>query len=212
MRAPPGAFRLPALRAGFACLLLPWAAATLPAETVSDARGAVRASLPHYDPAIREAHLAAQAAAAETPRPAPQPAAPAAVAPPAPDRETLVLDPITVWAKPDAKLPTPLPRTQVFTPVRDLPGEPFESPKAREARLAKKHLGPVGQVLNKIRLPFIGPIFSANVQQAEAELKRAQELNGIADAIDTGTLIGQDPELIKKLRAEYLRLYYSGPK
>lgn len=38
------------------------------------------------------------------------------------------------------------------------------------------------------------------------------QLNTIADAIDTGTLIGQDPELIKKLRKEYLRLYYAGPK
>lgn len=191
-------------------LLLP--AAALPEESVSDVRQAVRASLPRYDPAIREAHLAAQAATAEAPRPHPKPAAPAVVGPSAPEGDTLVLDPITVWAKPDAKLPTPLPRTQFFSPVRDLPGEPFESPKAREARLVKKHLGPVGQVLNKIRLPFIGPIFGANVLQAEAELQHAQQLNEIADAIDTGTLIGQDPELIKKLRKEYLRLYYAGPK
>ncbi|MDI1249988.1 MAG: hypothetical protein PSV13_14085, partial [Lacunisphaera sp.] len=154
--------------------------------------------------------LAAHAPAAEAPRPAPRPPAP--VASPAPDSDTLVLDLITVWARPDAKLSTPLPRIQFFSPARDLPGELFESPKAREARLVKKHLGPVGQVLNKIRLPLFGPIFSANVVQAEAELQRAQQLNGIADAIDTGTLIGQDPELIKKLRQEYLRLYYAGPK
>lgn len=183
--------------------------AALHAETASGARQAVRANVPRYDPAIREAHLAAQAAA-EAPRPVPKPPAP--VAPPAPDSGTLILDPITVWAKPDAKLPTPLPRLTFFRPVRDLPGEPFESPSAREARLVRKHLGPVGQALNRIRLPFIGPIFSANVHQAEAELQRAQQLNGIADAIDTGILIGQDPELIKKLRKEYLRLYYAGPK
>lgn len=210
MRAPPGALRLPDSRAGSACLLLILSAANLLAETGSGARQAVRASLPRYDPAIREAHLAAQAA--EVTRPVPKPAAPAPVAPPAPDSDTLVLDPITVWAKPDAKLPTPLPRLTFFSPVRDLPGKPFESPKAREARLVRKHLGPVGQALNKLRLPFIGPIFSANVLQAEAELQRAQQLNGIADAIDTGLLIGQDPELIKKLRQEYLRLYYAGPK
>lgn len=210
MRVPPGAFLLPASRAGYVCLLVLWSATALPAENVTDARQAVRASLPRYDPAIRGAHLTAQATAVEAPRPVPKPHAP--VAPAAPDSDTLVLDPITVWAKPDAKLPTPLPRLPFFRPVRDLPGEPFESPKAREARLVKKHLSPVGQVLNRIRLPFIGPIFSANVRQAEAELQRAQQLNGIADAIDTGILIGQDPELIKKLRQEYLRLSYAGPK
>ena len=210
MRAPPGAFRLSSLPAGSACFALLLVATALPAETAGGARQAMRANLPRYDPAIREAHLAAQAAAAEAPRPVPKPPAP--VAPPAPDGDTLVLDPITVWAKPDAKLPTPLPRLTFFSPVRDLPGKPLESPSARDARLIRKHLGALDQFLNKITLPFIGQPLAARARQAEAELQRAQQLNGIADAIDTGILIGQDPELIKKLRQEYLRLYYAGPK
>ena len=166
MPTAPGASRLTALPAttAFAALLL--AGTATPTDASDAVRQAVQAGIPRYDPAIREAHLAAQAA--EVTRPVPKPAAPAPVAPPAPDSDTLVLDPITVWAKPDAKLPTPLPRLTFFSPVRDLPGEPFESPKAREARLVRKHLGPVGQALNKLRLPFIGPIFSANVHQAEA--------------------------------------------
>jgi hypothetical protein len=108
------------------------------------------------------------------------------------------------------KPPPPLPRAGAFAPLRDLPGEPFESGSARGARLVRKHLGSFGQALS--RLPYFGPAVIAGAIQAEAELKRAQDLNGIADSIERATLSGQDPEITRKTRTEYLKLYYSGPQ
>lgn len=212
MPTAPGASRLTALPAttAFAALLLAGTAA--PADASDAVRQAVQAGIPRYDPSIREAHLAAQAAAEAAPRPELKPAAPAPAPRPSSSGDTLVLDPITVWAPPNLKPLPRLPRVTFFAPARDLPGEPLESPGARDARLIRKHLGAFDQFLNKITLPFIGRPLAARARQAEAELQRARQLNAMVDAIELGTLLGQDPEVTKRLRAEFLRLYYSGPQ
>jgi hypothetical protein len=213
MHAHTGASRLAASPATTVCIaILLSGGAALAADTGSQVRQALQASIPRYDPAIREAHLAAQTAAIDAPHPIPPPAAPAPTPPPAPAGDILVLDPITVWGRPNIKPLPALPRLSFFAPLRDLPTDPLESPGARDARLIKKHLSALDQILNRFPLPYIGQSLAARARQAEAEVQRAQQLNALADAIELGTLLGQDPAITRKLRAEYLRLYYSGPK
>jgi hypothetical protein len=183
--------------------------AVFPADATRTVRAAGAAPLPRYDASIREKYLADQAASAAAPTPAAPVSAPAP--PPVSTDGTLVLDPIVVHPNSAGrKPPPPLPRSGAFAPLRDLPGEPFESNSAQDARLVRKHLGALGQALS--RLPYFGPAVIAGARQAEAELKHAQDLNRIADSIELATLAGQDPEITRKTRTEYLKLYYSGPQ
>ena len=149
MRTPAGFSRfvcLPVKVSVLACVL---PVAAFPADAPPTVRAAVAAPLPRYDASIREKYLADQAASAA----APKPAAPAPAPTPVPTDGRLVLDPIVVHPDSDGlKLPPPLPRAGSFAPLRDLPGEPFESGSARDARLVKKHFGAFGEALS--RLPF----------------------------------------------------------
>jgi len=208
MRTPAGVFRFarPPVKVALLVCVLPVAA--FPADAIPPVRAAgLAAPLPRYDPSIREKYLADQAASAA----APQPVAPTPAPKPSPTPESadgrIVLDPIVVHA--DRDVLKPLPRVGAFAPLRDLPGEPFESGSARDARLVRKHYGAFGVALS--RLPFFGPAMIAGARDAETQLKHAQDLNGIADSIDLATLASQDPEITRKARDEYLKLYYRGP-
>jgi hypothetical protein len=61
-------------------------------------------------------------------------------------------------------------------------------------------------------LPYFGPAVIAGARQAEVELMHAQDLDRIAESTDLAVISGQDPEITRKSRAEYLKLYYSGPQ
>jgi len=210
MHTLAGVFRFVGLPVKVSLLACVLPVAAFPDDAIKPVRAAGRAPpLPRYDPSIREKYLADQAASAATPQPtapAPAPAPNPASTPESADGR-IVLDPMVVYA--DRDVPKPLPRVHVFTPLRDLPGEPFESGSARAARLVRKHLGAFGVALS--RVPLIGGDVVGAAVKAEAALKQAQDLNSIADSIDLATFAHQDPEITRKARDEYLKLYYSGP-
>jgi hypothetical protein len=183
--------------------------AAFPADATPTVRAAGAVPLPRYDPSIREKYLADLAASAAAPQPAAPASAPMPKLSPTPESTDgrIVLDPIVVHA--DRDVLKPLPRVGSFAPLQDSKGEPFESGSARNARLVRKHYGALGVALS--RLPFFGSAVTAGARQAEAALKRAQEMNSIVDSIDLATLARQDPEITRKSRDEYLKLYYRGP-
>lgn len=197
-----------------ASLLLPPAAGA--EETRDRLRQAVQQDLPRYDPAIRERDLAEKAA-----RPAVAPRnAPAAI----PDEKTTAkpttgrappqegaLELPTVTVHPTYVPPKHLPRLDAPKPPGgDLKAEPFESAAGREARLVKKHLSPLQRAL--MRVPLIGAGILGSAYDAEARELKAAQMDTLADGIELQELLGRDPAEIKKLRAEYQKLYYSGPK
>jgi hypothetical protein len=213
MRTPVGVSRFVCLPVKVSLLACVLPVVAFPADAAPPVRAAVAAPLPRYEPSIREKYLADQAASAAAPKPAARTPAPALKPAPTPVSADgrIVLDPIVVYAdRGGPKPPPPLPRVGSFAPLRDLKGEPFESGPARDARLVKKHYGAFGEALS--RLPFFGPAMIAGARDAEAQLTHAQDLNSIVDSIDLATLAGQDPEITRKTRDEYLKLYYSGPQ
>lgn len=208
MRTPAGVSRFVrfSVKTSLMACVLP--IAVFPAEITRTFREAAPALLPRHDPAIREKYLADQAANAAAPKPAAPPSRPAAA--PVSSDDRLVLD--TFIVHPDSaslKPPPPLPRTGAFAPLHDIQGEPFESGSARNARLVKKHMGAFGQALS--RVPFFGKAIIGAAIEDEAALQHAQQLNRIADGIELAVLAGQDPEITRKARDAYLKLYYAGP-
>jgi hypothetical protein len=180
-------------------------------------RRAVQRDLPSYDPAIREKYVAGQAAKPppqpkNTPAPLPEEKSAGVPARSAPLGEpALELPKITVRAIHER--PRMLPRFEPPpAPVGgDLKAEPFESAAGREARLIKKHVSKLSQALNRFSSLFgVSPL--AMAEEAEAREQKANLMNGLAEGIEMQELLGRDPAEIKKLRAEYQKLYYSGPK
>ena len=209
MRAPAGLPHLPVLFSAAAtlALLAPLAAADAPA----DSKQAIQAGLPHYDPAAYEkarAEKAARAAPKNAPAPLPEAklAAPVTTASAALSEGILALPKVTVH--PDTEPPKHLPRIEEHQQLHDTPAERFESPAGRDARLVRNHLSPLAQALHKI----FGISAVAAARQMEAERQKAQQMNELAAGIEIQEALGRDPEEIKKLRAEYTKLYYSGPK
>jgi hypothetical protein len=178
---------------------------------------AIRHGLPHYDPAIHEKAAAEKAARSEAARNRPAPLPPEApsakpgglVEAPSGDT-TLELPRVTVH--PTFVPPKRLPRIEPPpAPLGgDLKAEPFENAAGRQARLMKKHLSPLQRALS--RVPFFGAGIVGSAYEAEARELKANQMTGLADGIELQELLGRDPEEIKKLRAEYQKLYYSGPK
>lgn len=173
-------------------------------------REAVRQSLPRYDPAQREKALreAAQAAPAHPVLVRSQPPSeepPASL--PATDPTLVQLAPFEVRES-RPKLPAPLPRLRV--PEAHRPGqdtdEPFLSRGELKRRLRKKHLSALGSILNP------GGWGDAAAAAAEARLRSAVELNGLADQIDLAALAGASAEDVKELRELHLQLYFARPK
>jgi len=87
----------------------------------------------------------------------------------------------------------------------------MESPAGRDGRLVKKHLSKLEQALNRFPRIF-GVSAVALARDAESREQKAAHMNALADGIELQEAAGRDPEEIKKLRAEYTKLYYSGPK
>lgn len=192
--------------------------ALLPPRLVADtspensARQAILAGWGQYDPSIREAHLAASAA---TP-----PAAP--ITPPAPNtvpaasptaplaRDGIVILPtMTV----EGVRPKPRPRLHIREPVKNLPGNPFETPESRRARLVQKHFTPLEQALGRIKLPLIGQSLESRAAQLEAIEAAALQLNDIADLLELSLLLGlESPEEQKALRKEFLKASQDRPR
>lgn len=186
-------------------------------EARDQVRQAIQRDLPRYDPAIREKHLAEQAAKPppaprNTPAPLPEDKTAPPKTSPAPAGEpALELPKVTVRAI--HVRPKILPRFESppAPPGGDLKAEPFESTAGRDARLIKKHVSKLAQSLNRFSA-FFGVSPLALAKEAEAREQKANLMNGLAEGIEMQELLGRDPEEIKKLRAEYQKLYYSGPK
>lgn len=220
MAVPTGAPAVPSL---LAAASLVFAAAMAGAdESHAELHRAIKAGLPHYDPAVREKALAELAQRASAPRPAP--AAPAAMPAPANNPGTAATTPPVggpaVANEKPLELPkievhatyprlNPVPRISVEKPVKDIPGELFESRAGRNARLIRKHSSKLEQILD--RIPLIGGGLLGKVQEAEAREQKARTMNEVADAIEWDEALGHDPVEVKKIRDEYEKLYYSGP-
>lgn len=212
MCAPAGLPRLPVFLSATTVLALLAPLSVFAAETATDAKRAIQSGLPRYDPAAYEkAQAEKETRAAPRNAPAPVPEKPAvapasATATPASDN-ILVLPKVTVRSteRPIKRLPRIDPPAE---PLKDLPSEPFESASGRDARLVKNHLNKLQQVL----IPLFGGSVVAEAREAEARLQKAAQMNDLASALELQEAAGRDPEEIKKLRAEYIKLYYSGPK
>lgn len=209
MRVPAGSPHLPAF---VSVATLAWLSpvALTAAESSEEIRQAIHARLPRYDPT---AHAKAQAekAAKSAPRNAPAavpdvaPPAPAAPAPPPAGEKILELPKITIRS-PAGPTIKRLPRVDPPPlPVKDLPAEPWESPTGRDARLVNKHL-------TKVEQKILGKWAIGKAREAEFRLQKAAQLDDLARVIEMQAALGLDPKEVKKLRDEYLKLYYSGPK
>jgi hypothetical protein len=221
MLAPAGPPLLPALLSATALALL-CPGEVKATETSAPVKQAIQSGLPHYDPSANERARAAEKAARDVPsnRPAivpgdsgntsqadrsqQQTAGPGADVPSLASDNTLELPKITVHPIYDA--PKHLPRIEPPPPGRDLKGEPLESGSARDDRLIRKHLPLLTQLLNSHAVQV------ALARAAEAAEQQAVQMDELAGAIELQQALGRDPAEIKKLRAEYLKLYYSGPK
>jgi hypothetical protein len=187
-------------------------------ETRDRLRQAVQRDLPRYDSSIREKALVEQAARAA----ARAKNAPADLPPEKPVQATTTervaasdhaVELPTVTVHPTYTPPKHLPRLEAppAPPGGDLKAEPFETPAGRDARLVKKHVSKLSQALNRFSRFFgVSPV--AMAREAEAREQKAHLMNALAEGIEMQELLGRDPAEIRQLRAEYKKLYYSGPK
>lgn len=188
------------------------AAVSLPAsEKLSEA---VRATLPRYDPTLRQAAEAKRAAEASAPAESPVLKTPEERA--APSRAvTLVVEPNVVQLAPFVvrqKRPKEalqkLPRIEVAAPVNASvdTSDPMLSPEERLRRVRKKWGSPVDFFL-------LNWLFGSGADVgAEARERYAGQLGKLADEIELAAAAGATPEEIKQLREYYLQLYLARPK
>jgi hypothetical protein len=212
MLAPAGLPHLPVLFSATAALALLTPLALAAAETSTAARQAIQSGLPRYDPGAYEkaqAEQAARAAPKHSPAPLPEPIAASTGTSATPTGNTLELPKITVLAKTEP--PKHLPRIDTVKPVEVEKVDLMESPASRDARLVKKHLSKLEQALNRFPRIF-GVSAVALARDTESREQKAAQMNELAAGIELQQALGRDPEDIKKLRAEYIKLYYSGPK
>jgi len=194
-----------------AVLLAACSAASLPAsEKVAEA---VRAQLPRYDPAWRQAAEAQKTAAGAAESPILK--SPEERKPPPPRTVALVVEPNVVQLEPfvvrearPKEKPPRLPRFEVGRARQESVdvSDPFLSPDEVRRRLRKKHSTPVDFFL----LNWLfgdGP-----VRGAEARERYAGELGALAEQIELAAATGATPEEIKQLRELYLQLYLQRPK
>jgi hypothetical protein len=114
-----------------------------------------------------------------------------------------------VTVRPSTKPIKRLPRTDPPGPPRkDLKAEPWETATGRDARLVQRHLSKVEQKL----IPLLGGSAIATARDIEARKQKAAEMDDLASSLEIQEAAGRDPEDIKKLRAEYMKLHYSGPR
>jgi hypothetical protein len=133
--------------------------------------------------------------------------APLTKPPRAPGDEIYDLPKVTV--RPTTKPIKRLPRTEPHAPPRkDLKAEPWETAAGRDARLVQRHLSKIEQKL----IPLLGGSAVGTASGIEAQKQRAAEMDELASSLEIQEAAGRDPEEIKKLRAEYKRLHYSGPR
>jgi hypothetical protein len=213
MFAPAGLPHLPVLfvaTAGLA-LLAPLAA---DAATREERLQVIKVGRRNYDPLPPKPVPAApvqtdEQRRAEIWRRAEQAANAAPIAKPerAPGDEVYDLPKVTV--RPDTKPIKRLPRAESYGPPRkDLKAEPWETGAGRDARLVQRHLSKVEQKL----IPLLGGSAVGVAQEIEARKQKAAEMDDLASSLELQEAAGRDPEEIKKLRAEYKRLHYSGPR
>jgi len=205
MQAPAGPTYLPVLFSvsALALVTLPELAAE---ETHDGIKQAISAGLPRYDPAAygkAQAEKAARSGPKDTPAPLPEaPAASASL--PVGDK---ILQLPTLIIRGDKDLPKLLPRRDPPPkPLKDLQPEPYESAAGRDARLVQKHLTKLQQIL-------LGKSAIAEARAAEFREQHAQQMNELATGIEQQATLGLfDPDALKKIRDEYEKLFYSGPK
>jgi hypothetical protein len=212
MLAPAGFSRIPALLTAAAGLVL-WTAPAAGAASRDERLHVIKAGRRSYDPLPPKPLpaapvLTAEQRQAEAWRRAERLAdeAPVRKPPPAPD-DVYDLPKITV--RPPTKPIKRLPRTEPPAPPRkDLPAEPWETATGRDARLVQRHLSKIEQKL----IPLLGGSAIGTAREIEARQQKAAEMDALASSLEIQEAAGRDPEEIKKLRAEYLRLHYSGPR
>lgn len=214
MCAPAGTSRVPVILSATAVLALLAPLQVFAAEAATEARRAIQSGLPRYDPSAYE-KAQAEKETRSVPHHAPAPipkekiATSAAIAATPASENILVLPKVTVHGLTDP--PKRLPRIDTVKPVEVEKTDPMESVAGRDARLVKKHLSKLEQALNRFPLIF-GVSTVAMARDAESREQKAAQMNALADGIELQEAAGRDPEEIKKLRAEYIKLYYSGPK
>lgn len=174
-------------------------------------RTEVRALLPHYDPAIRENYLAAQA------RIPADSAVKTASGTTSSDSSQPVVSLPRIIVRPNQSNSTspkkPLPRMRVQAPVKDIPPDGFLTPEADAARLVEKHLSRFDRFfLNPFTLPLIGESKESRARKAEAIERAAVQLNTIVDLLEAEGSEPRDSAEQKKLKDLYYDAYVNRPK
>lgn len=190
-------------------------------------REAIRQSLPHYDPAIRQQHLAEHP---PPPTSAPDDAshygAKASDTVPhthpvnADESDIVALPRIVV--RPTASPPPATPAVQLPRLVvrprpagRDAEPDAFETPAARDEQLVKKHLSRFDRLfLNRFTLPLFGRSKEQRASDAEAVEQSARQLTEMAELIDLSQSAAAENEsdADRQLRETYLDAFVSRPK
>ncbi len=208
MPAPAGLPHLPVLFSATALALLS-PLELIAAEASDEIKQAIHASFPRYDSSAHakaQTEQAARSVRKNVPAPLPEtkPGTPATPAPASTKEKILELPKITI--RPDIDPPKRLPRIDPpARPINNVPAELFESAAGRDARLVKNHL-------TKLQQKSLGKWAVPEARQAEFRQQKAAQMDELAAMIEMQAVLGLDPKEIKKLRAEYLKLYYSGPK
>ena len=114
----------------------------------------------------------------------------------------------------DAPLATkaaPLPSMMLRQTFHDDPADQFESVSARDARLVRNHLSEFDRTFLN-RFTPLGISKEQRAREAEAIRHSAQEMDSIAELIQTTDDGKPDPAEAKKLREAYFDTYMARPK
>lgn len=196
------------------CVLFP---ATDASSQDTDVRTAIRATLPGYDPKIRQRSSADQQkteAKVEESRTVPDVGRPAAAPPAGVGQEPVELAPFTVYAnrlKPVT--PSAVPRPAIEPPENNIEIDPFLSPKGRDALLTRKYLTVLDRcVLNRWSIPFVGQSKEIRARKAEKTHQAAVAQGKLADAVDALGQVAPESKEYKELKEIYQQIEYSRPR
>lgn len=180
------------------------------AATGGAMRDVIREGLPRYDAKVRERFLEEQA----RPAAASESAGPGPAETTAENGPAVVLPRIVVRPAAEAQKDVMvLPRLIIRAHGKEIKGDPFLTPAARDAQLVKKHLSVFDRsVLNRFTLPLFGQSKESRARQAEAIEQSARGLNEVADLLDVAGREERDPKEEKELQKLYLETFYSRPK
>jgi hypothetical protein len=182
----------------------------------TDVRTAMKATLPTYDPAVRQKLYAVQEdARAKSDDSGTVPPQTGQTTEPGDNvaDKVVKLSPITVYADRLKPAVPALPRPTVEAPESSMRIDPFLTQKGRDLALAKKYLTVLDRcVLNRWTIPLVGQSKETRARKADKTYQAAVAQGQLADAVD---LLGQmDPESqeYKELKEIYQQIEYSRPR